>query len=74
LTRIVRTPDGVHIDPTGKAAGRGAYIHNVRSCWERAMRGVLASALKTTINETDLAALRSFYESLSDEDLSGEPA
>ncbi len=38
------------------------------------MRGVLASALKTTINETDLAALRSFYENLSDEDLTGEPA
>ncbi|HWQ46634.1 MAG TPA: YlxR family protein [Longilinea sp.] len=74
LTRIVRTPEGVQIDPTGKAAGRGAYIHNVRSCWERAIRGALANALKTTINETDIAALRSFCESLSDEDLSEESA
>jgi predicted RNA-binding protein YlxR (DUF448 family) len=27
LTRLVRTPDdGVHVDPTGKRNGRGAYL------------------------------------------------
>lgn len=28
LIRITTTPDGVQIDPTGKANGRGAYICN----------------------------------------------
>jgi predicted RNA-binding protein YlxR (DUF448 family) len=27
LIRVVRTPDGIQVDLTGKAAGRGAYIH-----------------------------------------------
>ncbi len=34
LVRVVRTADGVLVDPTGKLAGRGAYLHDRRSCWE----------------------------------------
>jgi hypothetical protein len=49
LVRIVRGPSGVRLDPTGKAAGRGAYIHDQRSCWETALRGPLAQALKTEL-------------------------
>ena len=26
LVRVVRQPDGIRIDPTGKLAGRGAYM------------------------------------------------
>src|SRR6185503_18075966 len=38
LVRLVRTSDGhVQIDPTGKAAGRGAYLHNRRTCWVTAL-------------------------------------
>lgn len=38
LIRIVRTPTGtVEFDPTGKKAGRGAYICKRRSCLEKAV-------------------------------------
>ena len=37
LIRLVRTPDGVFVDPTGRLAGRGTYLHNQRSCWEQAL-------------------------------------
>ena len=55
LTRIVRTPDGVQVDLTGKLSGRGAYLHNHAACWEKALKGALANALKTklTIEERD---------------------
>jgi predicted RNA-binding protein YlxR (DUF448 family) len=67
LTRVVRSVQGVHVDPTGKAAGRGAYLHNLRSCWERGLRGGLAHALKTEISELDRETLRGFLAGLPDE-------
>ena len=40
LVRVVRTPSGsVQVDPTGKLAGRGAYICRTRACWEQALQG-----------------------------------
>ena len=53
LMRIIRTPDGIQYDPTGKAAGRGAYLHNKRSCWEHALKGPLAKTLKIEMTEKD---------------------
>jgi hypothetical protein len=48
----------VNVDPTGKAAGRGAYLHNRRSCWEKALsNGALERALKVELNAADRAAL-----------------
>lgn len=67
LIRIVRTPDGLRIDPSGKAAGRGAYLHDRRSCWERGLKGALAHALKIELAETDRDILRSFMQSLPEE-------
>jgi uncharacterized protein len=64
LLRIVRTQEGVQVDPTGKIAGRGAYLHMVRSCWELGMKGALAHALKVELTETDRAYLTAFLESL----------
>jgi uncharacterized protein len=60
LIRIVRRPEGIEIDRTGKLSGRGAYLHNRRSCWERGLRGSLARALKTELTESDQARLHSF--------------
>jgi len=69
LVRIVRTPeDGVQVDPQGKMHGRGAYLHNRRSCWEDAFKGKLANALKTELSETDLERLRDYMEGLPEED------
>ena len=54
LTRLVRTAEGVYIDPTGKMAGRGAYLCDNVSCWERAVTtDILNNALKTTLSATD---------------------
>ena len=39
LVRIVRTPDGeVVIDPTGKKAGRGAYVCLTENCLNQAYK------------------------------------
>ncbi len=39
LMRVVRTPEGrVVADPTGKKAGRGAYLHQERECWVQVLR------------------------------------
>jgi uncharacterized protein len=51
----------VVIDPTGKLNGRGAYLCDKPTCWDRAVRtGVLANALKTTINTETAETLRRF--------------
>ncbi len=64
LIRLVRTSEGVKVDPTGKAAGRGAYLHDQHSCWEKGLKGALSSALKTEISADDLGSLRKYMESL----------
>jgi len=69
LVRLVRTPDGIQVDPTGKQAGRGAYLHNLRSCWERGLNGALAAALKTEITPQDRTRLLAFMAGLPDEPL-----
>lgn len=58
--RVVRAPDGtVTIDPTGKAPGRGAYVHPDPGCVAAATRKeVLARALRVTLGPDDLATLR----------------
>jgi len=58
LIRIVRSPDGVRIDATGKLKGRGAYLHDVLSCWEAGLKGALAHALKTELTEAELVTLK----------------
>jgi predicted RNA-binding protein YlxR (DUF448 family) len=74
LIRLVRRPEGVQVDPTGKLAGRGAYLHDRRSCWERALKGPLASALKADLTSGDMERLRQFMQDLSDreEDAGGQ--
>jgi hypothetical protein len=54
LIRIVRTEHGVVVDPSGKLNGRGAYLCERESCWERAVTtDVLGRALRTTLNADD---------------------
>ena len=72
LIRIVRNSEGVVIDPSGKLPGRGAYLHDQKSCWVKALKGSLAHALRTTIQEQDLAALRTFMETLPEGETSDE--
>jgi predicted RNA-binding protein YlxR (DUF448 family) len=72
LIRIVRTPQGVVVDPTGKLAGRGAYLHNQLSCWTKGIKGALAQALRTEISDEDKDRLLAFGETLSDESFEAE--
>jgi len=68
LMRLVRTPEGIRVDDTGKASGRGAYLHNLRSCWESGLKGALAHALKTEITPRDRQLLLEVLETLSSEE------
>lgn len=73
LVRLVRTVTAegevqVKPDPTGKAHGRGAYLHNRRSCWETALKsGALERALKVILSDADRAMLQAHGQQYSDE-------
>ena len=73
MIRLVRQAEGVLVDPTGKLPGRGAYLHNRRSCWEKGLKGPLAHALKTSLTTNDTQRLRQFIQTLpEDEEDTGE--
>ena len=59
LTRVVRSPTGaVAVDPSGKQAGRGAYVCASAVCIRRALQqGALERALTVTFNEETRARL-----------------
>jgi hypothetical protein len=60
LLRIIRTPEGqVMVDRTGRANGRGAYLCQKTTCFEKIFQpGRLSRALKTTLSANDMATLR----------------
>ena len=64
MIRIVRSSDGVVLDPSGKLAGRGAYLHERRACWEQSLKGSLYTALKITRTPEIEARLRKTMEDL----------
>lgn len=69
LARIVRTPDGrIEIDPTGRAPGRGGYVHRDESCIARAARGgTIGRTLRASLDPSQAARLVSeLRESLGD--------
>lgn len=74
LIRIVRTAEGVRVDPTGKLAGRGAYLHDRRSCWERGLRGALSHALKAELTPEDRERLEAFADALPEDAATDAPA
>ncbi|MEM6280774.1 MAG: YlxR family protein [Chloroflexota bacterium] len=58
LTRVVHTPDGLVIDDTGKRSGRGAYLCNDVTCWQRAnTTSILDKALRVRLREEDKTVL-----------------
>ena len=62
LLRLVRTPSGsVEVDPTGKAPGRGAYVHRSETCVRRAA-GRLAGALRVTVGPETVSLIRASIE------------
>jgi uncharacterized protein len=75
LIRVVNGPEGVMVDLTGKAHGRGAYLHDERSCWDRGIKGALDHALRTKLTDQEKQALLSFIEGqLAEENLVSQGA
>ena len=72
LTRVVRTDTGIVIDQSSKMAGRGAYIHNLQTCWQAAIKGKLANALKIELNDDDRKKLQDFMQNLPESELEEE--
>jgi predicted RNA-binding protein YlxR (DUF448 family) len=68
LIRVVRSPDGVQVDLTGKMPGRGAYLHDRVSCWESSLKGALSNALRANLTIKEREALQEFIQSLPAED------
>jgi len=65
--RVVRDADGhVALDPTGKRAGRGAYLCHDPACWEQALKRYgLARALRLdTLQPEDRIALEQVAQGL----------
>jgi uncharacterized protein len=63
LVRLVRADEGVALDLTGRAPGRGAYVHRDPVCVELAMgKGALARALRTSLAPDELGRLRNAIE------------
>lgn len=56
---VVAEGEGVRVDRTGSAPGRGAYVHPDRDCIEAAIvGGGLSRALRVGLNEYGAATLR----------------
>jgi predicted RNA-binding protein YlxR (DUF448 family) len=66
LVRFVRTAEGeILCDPTGRQAGRGAYLCDGQQCFERAQKGhLLDRALRAKLGENDYARLKNDYTAL----------
>ena len=62
LIRIVKGPDGVKVDLTGKAHGRGAYLHDKRSCWLQGINGALDHALRTELTDQEKNDLLTYLD------------
>lgn len=68
LVRIVRKPDGeVVVDPTGKLAGRGAYLCKDKRCWRVALEHKrLERALKLALTPEQHAYIEAYAAQLPD--------
>ncbi len=71
LVRIVRTAEGVVIDPRGKLSGRGAYLHAEADCWRqglarRGRKSLLEQALRTRLSAAEQQCLTAYQQDLAD--------
>jgi len=62
LVRFVRMAEGtVVLDPTGKKAGRGAYVCPDPGCLSKALAGPLEKALKISVDPETKERLRAEF-------------
>lgn len=75
LIRIVCGPDGVIVDLTGKAHGRGAYLHDRQLCWERGIKHGIEHALNTILTDQERNILMQFIkEQVPEEEIAQQGA
>ncbi len=70
LFRLVRDAEGrVSVDPTGKRAGRGAYLCHDPACWDQALkrRGLERALRVESLDPEDRAALEEIARGLVNE-------
>lgn len=72
LVRIAASPQGVVVDPSGRAAGRGAYVCGSGECTVATLRrGRLEHNLRTKMSDDDWTQLVRSLEALAEEVTSG---
>ena len=65
LIRLVRTDEGVKVDPSSKMPGRGAYLHPNRDCWATALEGNrIQQALRTKLSAENRQQLADYMAEL----------
>ena len=65
LIRLVSSAGVVELDPSGKRAGRGAYLCQESKCWEKGLKGNrLEYALRTKLTPENRQALLEYGKSL----------
>ena len=66
LVRIVRAEDGIHLDPTGRKNGRGAYVCRDAACMELAVKKhLLDKAFGMTVPPDTYTILKEEFEALN---------
>jgi predicted RNA-binding protein YlxR (DUF448 family) len=65
MTRVVKSPDGVVVDESGRVSGRGAYLCKTKQCWEDGLKNNrLEYVLRTRINPEELKRLEEYQARL----------
>ncbi len=66
LIRVVKTPQGqVAVDPSYKAAGRGAYMCRLPACWEQVLKkNRLDHALRGRMSPEEQHLLQEFAKEM----------
>lgn len=68
MVRLVRTEQGIVIDPTWKIPGRGVYLHNNRKCWEMGLTGAISRGLRIELTKDDRIQLHKHMQMLPVDD------
>ncbi len=83
LIRIVKSAQGILVDPTSKLSGRGAYLHANKDCWAVGLglaqagksgrrNPPMAQALKAQLTTEDIGRLQNYLECLGEASLADQ--
>lgn len=62
LIRLVKSEEGIIIDPSGKMPGRGVYLHLNPDCWKKGLNGAISKELMIELTHEDKARLVKIIE------------